>query len=68
MKQGQRALRDVMPKVAMFVDDMREAFGKDMIDAAIRGGMRGEGSFWARENGHEVGSKPLERVERGGVV
>lgn len=57
-------MRELMPKVAAFVDEMREAFGVTQIDAAIRAGMRGEGSFWARENGHEVGSRPLERPVR----
>jgi hypothetical protein len=54
-------MRELMPKVAAFVDEMREAFGTAQIDASIRAGMRREGSFWARENGHELGSRPMER-------
>lgn len=49
-----------MPVTTAFIDQMREAFGVEIIDAAIRGGLRGDGSFFARENGHEVGSRPVE--------
>ena len=52
-----------MPGVAEFVDAMRAAFGKDEIDAQIRLGMAGHGTFWARENGIEVGSRPRQREE-----
>lgn len=51
-------MRDEMPTVAAFIDDLRAAFGKEMIDGQIRKGMNGEGTFWATENGHTVGSKP----------
>lgn len=47
-----------MPKVAAFIDQLREVFGREPIDQAIREGMR-DGTFHARENGHEVG-KPVE--------
>lgn len=46
-----------MPSIAHWVDDMREAFGKEMIDAQIRKGMKGQATFYASENGHEIGSK-----------
>jgi hypothetical protein len=55
------SLRDQMPKVTQFIDELREAFGKEMIDTQIRKGMQGEGCFYARENGIEVGSRPVER-------
>lgn len=48
-----------MPMVAGFIDDMRAAFGKEMIDGQIRSGMRGEPVFWASENGREIGT-PIE--------
>lgn len=50
-------LRNEMPNVSAFIDKMREAFGKDMIDEQIRKGLRGEPCFYAKENGHEVGTK-----------
>lgn len=50
------SLRDEMPNVAAFIDDLREVFGKEMIDGQIRKGMRGEPVFWASENGHEIGT------------
>ena len=37
---------------------MREAFGVEMINAAIKGGLSGDGSFYAKENGLEIGSRP----------
>lgn len=51
-----KPLRQSMPTVAAFIDDLREAFGADMINAAIRTGMDGQGTFRASENGNEVGS------------
>ena len=54
------SLRTDMPETAAFVDDMRAAFGADMVDSAIRAGMKGEGTFFASENGREVGSRARE--------
>ena len=48
-----------MPLTAAFVDQMRELFDRESVDAQIRAGMQGEPMFWARENGHEIGTKPL---------
>ncbi len=47
-----------MPSTAGFVDRMREAFGAAAINAAIKGGLAGDGSFSANENGLEIGSRP----------
>lgn len=47
-----------MPVTAAFIDDMRAAFGADLVNAAIKGGMAGEGQFYARENGIEFGGRP----------
>ena len=52
--------RQTMPLVAAWIDEMRAAFGADIIDEAIRRGMRGEPTFWARENGHELGTRAPE--------
>ncbi|WP_052451984.1 hypothetical protein [Noviherbaspirillum autotrophicum] len=46
-----------MPTVTAFIDDLREAFGKEMIDGQIRRGIRGEPVFYACENGVEIGTK-----------
>ncbi|GAB2913834.1 hypothetical protein GCM10027278_38080 [Paralcaligenes ginsengisoli] len=45
-----------MPGTAAFIDAMRQAFGSEMIDAQIRKGLKGETTFYARENGHELGT------------
>lgn len=45
-----------MPEVAEFVRALRDAFGDDVIDLAIRQGKAGEPSFYACENGRSVGT------------
>lgn len=45
-----------MPVVTGFVDDLRQAFGAEQIDGAIRLGMKGRPYFWAREGEHEIGT------------
>lgn len=57
------SMRESMPLTAAFIDSLRAAFGKEMIDGQIRRGMNGEATFYASENGHEVGTKiPAGRV------
>jgi hypothetical protein len=46
-----------MPATAAFIDALREAFGKDCIDAQIRRGMKGESTFFAQENEQQVGTR-----------
>ena len=53
-----------MPHTAAFIDSMRAVFGVDGVNDSIRRGMKGDATFWARENGHEVGT----RDQRQGVV
>lgn len=52
-----KPLRDTMPTVSGFIDDMRDAFGAAEINASIRAGMEGQPTFYACENGVEVGAK-----------
>lgn len=60
MATGERqTLREAMPATAAFIDAMRDAFGADMIHAAIRAGLDGQPTFWARENGQEVGTRAI---------
>ena len=56
-------MREQMPQVAAIIDALREAFGAEVVDAAIRRGMRGGQGFHATENGHEVGT-PVYRGVR----
>lgn len=66
-------MRDEMPVTAAWIDKMREVFGKESVDSAIRRGMKGHQGFHATENGHEVGT-PIQRGvrigrdERGNMV
>jgi hypothetical protein len=50
-------LREQMPVISEWVDSLREAFGKASIDGQIRKGISGEPTFWASENGIEIGTK-----------
>ena len=52
------SLREQMPVVTAWIDKMRDAFGKEHIDAQIRAGMKGKPVFFASENGNEIGTKP----------
>jgi 2-polyprenyl-6-methoxyphenol hydroxylase-like FAD-dependent oxidoreductase len=53
-----------MPQTAAFIDVARATFGADGVNDSIRRSMKGEATFWARENGHEVGT----RDQRQGVI
>lgn len=54
-KQG--SMREAMPTVAEFVDDMRRVFGAQEINAMIKRGVAGQpNTFYATENGHEIGT------------
>lgn len=55
-----KPLRQTMPTVAAFIDDLREAFGAQIINDSIRAGINGQPAFWARENGHEIGTRPTD--------
>jgi hypothetical protein len=52
------SLREAMPVTAAFIDELREVFGRESIDAQIRAGVRGVPVFWASEGGHEIGTNP----------
>ena len=51
-----------MPTVAAFIDDLRAAFGEEIIHNIIRAGLQGQPVFHARENGYQIGT-PLPSVE-----
>lgn len=59
-----KPLRAAMPTVAAFIDEMRAAFGADAINAAIKSGIDGQPTFWAKENGLEVGTKAIYDPEK----
>jgi hypothetical protein len=59
-----KPLRDAMPTVAAWIDSLREAFGPDMINAAIRAGIDGQTTFWAKEGGQEVGTRLAVESDR----
>lgn len=56
MNAPKKPMRDAMPTVAAWIDELRAAFGVDAVDTSIRAGMAGLPLFHARENGLEVGT------------
>lgn len=56
-------LREKMPGVTAWIDTLRDAFGKEMVDQMIRTGLR-EGTFWAVEKGIVVGTPPAAVLDK----
>ena len=52
-----KPVREQMPKTAEWVDSLRRLHGLLPVDRQIRRAMKGEPVFYAKENGHEVGTK-----------
>lgn len=48
-----------MPTVTAWVDELREAFGAESINPAIRNGVAGGSHFYAEENGHTIGCEAM---------
>lgn len=55
-----KPLRVSMPLVAVFIDECRASFGSEIVNEQIRKGMHGSPTFYASENGIEVGTKMPE--------
>ena len=53
-----------MPITAAWIDELRAAFGGEMINKSIKAGLAGEGGFYASENGTVVGSRPRDIAGR----
>ena len=68
MSQPTGSLRDEIPKTAALIDDLRDAFGADEINALIKAGLHGAGTFWASENGREIGSRPPPPAAGSGIT
>ncbi len=45
-----------MPEMAAFMANLRDAFGDECVDDAVRRGKAGEPTFYASENGRTVGT------------
>lgn len=51
------SMRELMPQTAAWIDDLRAAFGSEVVDGAIRAGLRaGAPTFYAEEAGHQLGT------------
>lgn len=61
-----KPMRLAMPAVAAWIDQLRDAFGAESINAAIKAGIDGQPTFYASENGIEVGT-PLPDVSNKAV-
>lgn len=54
-----KPLRQTMPTVAAWIDELREAFGIDGINRAIRNGVAGGSAFYAEEDGNTIGCEAM---------
>jgi hypothetical protein len=59
MKNSPKPLRQTMPTVAAWIDELREAFGADAINPAIRNGVAGGAAFYATEGGQTIGCEAM---------
>lgn len=55
-KRRPGSMRQAMPGVAAWIDELRAEFGEEGINAQMRRGVAGEPVFWASEAGHVVGT------------
>ena len=55
MSKPSGSLRSAMPETADFIDAARAVFGEADVNAAIKAGVHGAGTFFAHEAGREVG-------------
>lgn len=55
MSAPAKPMREAMPTVAAWIDELREAFGAATVNRAIRNGVAGGSHFSASENGHRIG-------------
>lgn len=53
----QREFKEKMPECAAFIESLVKEFGQELIHGQIRKGLAGQPTFWARENGHEIGAR-----------
>lgn len=51
-----------MPVTAAFIDRLRDAFGAEAINRQIKSGINGAETFFAAENGVEIGSRPAPGI------
>lgn len=54
-----KPLRQSMPTVAAWIDELREVFGAGGINASIRNGMAGGSDFYAEEGGEALGCEAI---------
>lgn len=59
-----KPLRQSMPETAAFIDAFRDAFGPATINAAIKAGIDGQPTFYASENGQEIGTRAPYSAEK----
>lgn len=59
MTKPTKPMREAMPTVAAWIDELREVFGADGINTSIKNGMAGGADFYAEENGHTLGCEAM---------
>jgi hypothetical protein len=60
-------MRDKMPRVSAFIDELREVFGRGEMNAVIREGLKADcevhDRFFASEGGEQLGQRWVPVVE-----
>ncbi len=57
-----KPLRKTMPETAAWIDTLRDTFGSESIEDAIRRGIAGEPTFYAIEQGREIGTRSSDNA------
>lgn len=54
---AKKEIREKMPAMAAFLDDLASAFGEEAVWSQVEKGIAGEPTFFARENGKRIGTR-----------
>lgn len=57
-----KPLRKTMPETAAWIDTLRDTFGAESIEDAIRRGVAGEPTFYAVERRHDIGTRSTDNA------
>ena len=59
-----KPLRQATPWVTSIIDDFRDNWPESGIVESVKAGIDGQPTFWAKENGQEIGTRAPHVAER----
>ena len=59
-----KPLRQTMPFATSIIDDFRANWPESGIVEAVRAGIAGQPTFWAKENSQEIGTRAPHSADR----